>query len=495
MSYWYHLNHSETVLIFIHGLNSDSTKCWTSSNGAYWPELIVKDPRFGSPSIFMADFYTTLNSNDYGVKNCAQEVFDQLLRTDINSNPPPIKKKNLVFVTHSTGGIVARYILEAWRDNFTEKKIGLCLYASPSFGSKLASRLGAICSLFNHKLAQELKWGSSILEDLDDRFFGLLDTNKLAIVGMEAYENKAPFKIPFLKARVVQKESAARYFGARTLVANSDHSSIVKPDSMSCQSHEILLDFLTRKEFILESKKISFDKRSLFDRYTPENEEFFIVRTSDSELDSLVDNYSVWVCGKSGVGKTASITRNLAKRNIQPVYISLGACIGASLNELLNEIFLALLNDDQQDIPQLSDADCLKKICNIIKEKSKFPFYLFIEEIPINNEGMFVSFSNFIYAIITGVNNSDNFRLVLSSIYCPNTNLEPEMEKVSERLKIYAWPTWNEDDMEKLARVIEADTGIKIINIKPLSDFLGVPRNIKIYCLDQLSKILLGSNQ
>lgn len=488
MSSWYQLNNSNTVFIFIHGLNSDSKKCWTSPKGMYWPQLIVEDSRFGAPSIFMADFYTALTSNDYGVKDCAQEVFNQLLRIDTYNNPPPIKKKNLVFVTHSTGGIVARYMLEAWSDNFTEKKIGLCLYASPSFGSKLSSKLGALCGFFNHKLAQELQWGSSILEDLDDRFFGLLDKGKLAITGMEAYENKAPFKVPFLSARVVEKGSAARYFGARTLVANSDHSSIVKPESMSCLSHQVLLDFLTRKQFIQYKKDSFFNKPSLFDRYTPEFENFFIVRTADNELENLIDHYSLWVCGKSGVGKTVSITRSLTKRNIQPVYISLGACIGASLNELLNEIYLTLLNNDEQDMSLFSDAECVKRICKFIKEQPKKPFYIFIEEIPINNEDMFINFSNFIYAIITGVNDSTNFRLVLSSIYSPNSKFEPEMKKVSERLKSFEWPAWSENDMTKLAELIETDTGIEIMNAKPLAEFQGVPRNMKIYCRDQLSK-------
>lgn len=436
----------------------------------------------------MADFYTTLTSNDYGVKDCAQEVFNQLFRTDIYNNPPPIQKKNIVFVTHSTGGIVARYMLEAWSDKFTEKKIGLCLYASPSFGSKLSSRLGAVFSLFNHKLAQELQWGSSILEDLDGRFFGLLDAGKLAIAGMEAYENKAPFNIPFLSARVVEKGSAARYFGVRTLVANSDHSSIVKPETMSCQSHEILLDFLTKKEFINKTIESCFNRPSLFDRYTPDYEEFFIVRTVDNELDNLIGNYSIWICGESGVGKTASITRSLTKQNIQSFYISLAACIGASFNELLNEIHLALLNDDEQAPPQLSDTECVKRISNLIKEQPKTPFYLFIEEIPINNEEMFHHFSKFIYAIITSVNDSKKFRIVLSSIYCPNTEFDPEMKKVSEKLKINVWPAWSEDDMKKLAQLIETDTGIEIMSAKPLLDFQGVPRIMKIYCRDQLSK-------
>lgn len=435
----------------------------------------------------MADFYTSLNSNDYGVKDCSKEVFQQLLRTDANNNPPPIEKKNLVFITHSTGGIVARYMLEAKSDHFTKNKVGLCLYASPSFGSKLASGLGAICSFFNHKLAQELQWGSAILEDLDARFFELLDMDKLSISGMEAYENKAPF-IPFTSKRVVEKASAARYFGSRTLVANSDHSSIVKPETMSCQSHQILLDFLNNKGFINPLKSSSFERLSLFDRYTPECEEFFIARTNDRELENLIDNYCIWISGEPGVGKTASIIRSLIQRNINPVYISLGSCLGASISELLNEIYLSLLDDDEQDIPQFSDTACIKRICKLIKDQPKKPFYLFIEEIPISDEHMFVEFSNFIYAIINGVNDSANFRLVLSSIFCPNTEFEPELNKVNEKLKIYVWPTWSEEDMTKLAQAIETDTAIKIINEKPLSDFHGVPREMKIYCRDQLSK-------
>jgi hypothetical protein len=437
----------------------------------------------------MSDFYTSLSSNDHGVKSCAQEVYDQILRIDEQNNPPPINKKNLVFITHSTGGIVARYMLEAWSDDFKDKNIGICLYASPSFGSKLASFFGAIFHLFNHKLATELKWGSAILEDLDDRFILLLEKNKLSIVGMEAYENKAPFKIPFIKTRIVEKSSAARYFGIRTLVANSDHSSIVKPETMSCQSHQILLDFLTRKSFISEPKKFNFNKGSLFDRYTPEYENFFVERESDKELVKLIENFSVWVCGTSGVGKTASITRSLNIQKMQPTYISLGASIGASYNELLNEIYFALTNYEEQSNQLLPDAECIRKICKIINDQPENSINLFIEEIPINNVDMFVKFSNFIYAIIAGVRNSSNFRIILSSIFCPNINLEPEMEKISEKLKIYEWPTWNDFDMGKLAELIEGDTGIQISKIKNISEFQGVPRKMKIFCLDQLSKV------
>ncbi len=253
MSSWYKLSDSQTLFVFVHGLFSDSVKCWTSDCGIYWPRLLVEDPRFKNPNIFLADYYTTLDSNDYGIQDCAQEVFQQLNREDSLGNSPPINKNNIIFVTHSAGGIVVRYLLEKHSDSFREKYIGLCLYASPSYGSKLASILSFITRFFNHKLAKELCWAGPLLEDLDIRFSQLLHSNKISLVGMEAYENKAPFGIPFLKNRIVEKISASRYFGNRTIIPGSDHSSIVKPVSMECRSHQALLDFVV-KNHLLESK-------------------------------------------------------------------------------------------------------------------------------------------------------------------------------------------------------------------------------------------------
>jgi len=72
----------------------------------------------------MADFIQALNlERIMGIKDCAQESNShQLLRKiPITQILPQIKKENLVFVTHSTGGIVAEYMLEAWSDTFSRK--------------------------------------------------------------------------------------------------------------------------------------------------------------------------------------------------------------------------------------------------------------------------------------------------------------------------------------------------------------------------------------
>jgi len=228
---------------------------------------------------------------------------------------------------------------------------------------------------------------------------------------------------------------------------------------------------------------------SLFDRYAPEYEDFYIHREADSELEKFICNYSVWICGESGVGKTASITRRLSHLNCSYQYISLGASIGASVSDLLKEIYLSLAEDKDVDTCGLSAPACIKKISAIIRKRSSSPFYLFIEEIPINNEAMFLEFSNYIYAIISGVNQVTNFRLVLSSIFHPNTVFPPEMQKITERLKIVEWGVWIDDDMEKLADVLEGDTGVNVREEKNISDFQGIPRNMKNHYRDNLSRI------
>jgi len=111
---YYVYNEGDLILVFVHGYLSNSQQCWTNTDkNKFWPDLIKDDARFNKPSIYLSKFYTEVNSNDYSVQNCAEEVFGQLKRNDGSSKSPPINKKNIVFVTHSTGGIVVRYLLEA----------------------------------------------------------------------------------------------------------------------------------------------------------------------------------------------------------------------------------------------------------------------------------------------------------------------------------------------------------------------------------------------
>ena len=55
-NFWYVYNNSNTVVVFVHGIFSNSRTCWLhtgSGLSVFWPDLIRADPRFEAPSIYL----------------------------------------------------------------------------------------------------------------------------------------------------------------------------------------------------------------------------------------------------------------------------------------------------------------------------------------------------------------------------------------------------------------------------------------------------------
>ena len=253
---WHCRQSPETVFVFVHGIFSDSRSCWLYVNPktkqqVYWPDLLVADPRFNGPSIFLGGYYTDIDAGPYEIRNCADELFRALTRIGVDGQRPVLQYPCIVFVCHSTGGIVVRYLLEKEADRFHDKEVGLVLIASPSYGSALASKLDLLSQFYNQQLGIQLQWGSWSLRDLDARFKDLvhqrLQIPKLR--GVEAYENHFILHSRFFPNRqvVVTEESAGRYFGAPVLLRNTNHFSSVKPDGITHPAHELLVDFWSRE--------------------------------------------------------------------------------------------------------------------------------------------------------------------------------------------------------------------------------------------------------
>lgn len=253
---WYHQNDNDTVIVFVHGILSDSRNCWyyedkgNSENNRYWPQIIL-DKRFDNPSIFLGGFFTGIDAGIYDLRNCADELFSALKRPTADGQTSPFDKDKLVFVCHSTGGIVVRYMLANNYEDFKDKAVGLVLIASPSYGSKLATTFEPIMKIANQRLGQQLKWGNWNLRDLDANFKNLIHQQRLPhLKGVEFYENRFVYRHPYLSLLpffnhnfVVTKESAGRYFGAPRLLADTDHFSTVKPNSVNHPAHQYLVDF------------------------------------------------------------------------------------------------------------------------------------------------------------------------------------------------------------------------------------------------------------
>src|SRR5262245_9452550 len=191
-NFWYVRPPADTAVVFIHGIFSNSRSCWLHKDRekkVFWPDLIRTDGRLGTVSIYLAGYYTAIDAGDFPISQCAREVLDALGRQDADGTPPVLDSPSIVFVCHSTGGIVARYLLERHAERFRDKTVGLALIASPSLGSGWANLGSAAAWYYNNRLGLQLRWNDATLDDLHGRFKDLVYKRKdrmPGLFGMEA---------------------------------------------------------------------------------------------------------------------------------------------------------------------------------------------------------------------------------------------------------------------------------------------------------------------
>jgi hypothetical protein len=249
---WYLSRKTDRVIVFVHGVLSNSAGCWYKepeggSPGVYWPDLLKKDERFSEYSLYLGGYETGIKSGPYEVRNCFQELCAALERPGKGDEEGAVlDRDSILFVCHSMGGIVVRYMLTARTELFRSKKIGLALIASPSYGAAWAKRLGWLAKYFKNEQGAQLEWGSSSLQDLDSRFKWLMQDRSISrLSGSEACEHYFLLhgKYPPM-APLVNQESAGRYFGPVRMLPKTDHFSCVKPDNDEHPAYQFLYDFV-----------------------------------------------------------------------------------------------------------------------------------------------------------------------------------------------------------------------------------------------------------
>jgi len=243
---WYHYNESDTVFIFVHGILSDSTACWSSEKHTYWPKMVVDDPRFKNPSVYLGGYFTDIGSGEFGIDDAADKLMRDMRSIDTEGRPPALNKKNIIFIAHSTGGLVVRYALLNTAQAFERANLGLFLVASPSRGSDWAAKLRVLHQAFGNRMGGQLEPKRDFVRSLDRRFADLVGKKTLPnLYGMDLFENHSIVRIFkfFTLSTVVTASEAASYFGAFQIIPNTDHFTIAKPTSMQHPSHQTLWDF------------------------------------------------------------------------------------------------------------------------------------------------------------------------------------------------------------------------------------------------------------
>ena len=232
----------DAAIVFIHGILSDGEECWKHENGTFWPELIAEEAALSSVGVYLFKYKTGVFSATYSLGDAVDSLGEHLRLDNV------LSRRQIIFVCHSMGGIVARRFLvkNAVELIDADKEFGLFLIASPSLGAKYANWLRPMARLLGHTQADILRFSqtNTWLNDLDRDFMKLRDSNRLKISGKELVEDQFIVARGIWHRQVVEPPSGARYFGNSTKIPNSDHSSIVRVEDGSTHQHRLLLEFV-----------------------------------------------------------------------------------------------------------------------------------------------------------------------------------------------------------------------------------------------------------
>jgi len=220
-NYWHKYKETETVVVFVHGIFSDSVECWRKDDQSpYWPDLVLGDTGLSDAAIYLAGYYTALKTGPSDIRECSNLVFSALNRREPLMNPV-MAKKHLIFVCHASGSLVVRDMLERNYPAFRDKQLDLLF-----IGATQSTRAGRLRHYFDGNLVRELDWAKQF-PDVDQRFRSLLANNRIPnIFVVHALEANAP--------------AAPAHSASGIVLAGTDHLSCVRPENAEHPAHGLL---------------------------------------------------------------------------------------------------------------------------------------------------------------------------------------------------------------------------------------------------------------
>lgn len=126
---WIKRTDGDIVVVFVHGILSDCSACWTNDNGSFWPTLLAADPVLPTVGVYVFDYRADVRNQHFSVADAVTRLYSKL------EQDGALEKKALIFVTHSLGGLVVRKLITSRQIDLRLKKLGLFFVASPARGS------------------------------------------------------------------------------------------------------------------------------------------------------------------------------------------------------------------------------------------------------------------------------------------------------------------------------------------------------------------------
>lgn len=224
-----------SLIVFVHGIGGTRNSTW-GDPGTAWPDLVKRDTEFFSGfDVYVYDYPSSIFGQSQSVAVLGRLLRDKLSEINV------AQYENVIFITHSLGGIVVReYLLDNLETSINA--VGVFAFAAPMDGSHLAniaSQFGqgdTITELRNEKSA------NGYVGKLIDRWTGKKPA--IPIRNWCGYETQPLFGTLgryisyFISLQVVTPGSAKHLCREDSFPIPGDHWSIVKPTSVDHLAHD-----------------------------------------------------------------------------------------------------------------------------------------------------------------------------------------------------------------------------------------------------------------
>lgn len=217
----------EKVIVFFHGVFGDPSTTWTNRSGVSWPDLLQRDWAFEQFDVLRTSYDSPLLARTSGIEEVATRILRQLEDRGVFRH-----YKEIYFITHSMGGLVAKRILvDLHRPRQEEKlrRVKAVLYIStPAQGANLAE-LGSWLSINPQLRDMRPADLNSFLQSLENQWQNLMRDRGSQVFPLSfcAYETK-----PTYGNVVVSRVYAATICDQNPFPVDEDHGGIVKPATM-----------------------------------------------------------------------------------------------------------------------------------------------------------------------------------------------------------------------------------------------------------------------
>lgn len=224
-------------------------------------------------------------------------------------------------------------------------------------------------------------------------------------------------------------------------------------------------DIFAKKESTKQHCKIAQPgqaKHILFNHYTKASEPFYCERPQDLEFEKSLNINNLWVFGKSGVGKTAIINRNLTLHEYNYCYCDLSPIVIECENDVLREILECIVDKLEGERPQ-SEKNLIKQITCVLRESTTSKIVVVVDELGVDDEELLKRIAAALMRLVSYVTHNykeDGLMFAVSTIGNPKKLLQ-NVGKANDYFQFLCCDTWD-DNLSELFDLICTNLQINI---------------------------------